>query len=299
MSSKHKAELIIENFLDVVWTEHGLSKNTLEAYRRDLQACSAWFKKRKSNFIEATRDELLEYIADVSIRLQRRTSARKLSSLRRFYSYLLRQKIRDTDPTTEIDSPKLDQPLPKSLSEDQVEALLAAPDTKDALGLRDRAMLEILYASGLRVTELITLPLSQIDLNTGVIRVMGKGNKERLIPVGDEAVQWIEEYINDARSGLLNGKISNSLFITRRGSELTRQGFWYLIKKYAVMAGIDSSLSPHVLRHAFATHLLNHGADLRVVQMLLGHSSLSTTQIYTHVANERLKSLHAVHHPRG
>jgi integrase/recombinase XerD len=299
MSKQNKPNQTIEEFLDVIWTEHGLSKNTLDAYRRDLQACDDWFRKKEVILVDATREQLLEYIADVSSKMQRRTSARKLSSLRRFYGYLLRQEIRDTDPTADIDSPKLDQPLPKSLSEEQVEALLAAPDTSDPLGLRDRAMIEILYASGLRVTELISLPLNQLDLNAGVIRVIGKGNKERLIPLGDEAVQWLTDYLKIARAEILNGRTSDALFVTNRGNEISRQGFWYLIKRYAAKACIGASISPHVLRHAFATHLLNHGADLRVVQMLLGHSSLSTTQIYTHVATERLKNLHAVHHPRG
>jgi len=299
MSDTDGVTRTIENFLDVVWTERGLSKNTLDAYRRDLKACANWFKNGKHDFIHATREQLLEYIAVIGRRMSRPTSARKLSSLRRFYGFLVRQGVRDSDPTTDIDAPKLAQPLPKSLSEKQVEDLLATPVITDDLGLRDRAMLETLYASGLRVTELITLTLHQVDLNTGVIRVVGKGNKERLIPLGDEAVQWLAAYLKDARPKILGNRTSDSLFVTLRGRIISRQGFWYLVKRYAVKAGIDTSLSPHVLRHAFATHLLNHGADLRVVQMLLGHTSLSTTQIYTHVATERLKKLHALHHPRG
>ena len=289
----------IENFLDVIWTEHGLSKNTLDAYRRDLQGYADWLTRNGASLINVRREQLLKYIADVSKKMQRRTSARKLSSLRRFYGYLLQQGMRTTDPTTDIDSPKLDQPLPKTLSESQIDDLLAAPDVSDSLGLRDRAMLETLYATGLRVTELISLPVNQVNLDAGVVRVMGKGSKERLVPLGDEAVDWLTVYLKKSRPEILNGRVSDSLFITQRGRAISRQGFWYLMKRYAVKAGIHESLSPHVLRHAFATHLLNHGADLRVVQLLLGHSSLSTTQIYTHVATERLKNLHAVHHPRG
>lgn len=299
MSKQNKNIQIIENFLDVIWTEHGLSQNTLLAYRRDLQGYADWLTKNGATLTDVTREQLLGYIADISKKMQVRTSARKLSSLRRFYGYLLQQGLRETDPTTDIDAPKLDQPLPKTLSESQIDDLLAAPDVSDVLGLRDRAMLETLYATGLRVTELISLPVNQVNLGAGVVRVMGKGSKERLVPLGDEAVDWLTAYIKKSRPGLLHGRVSDSLFITQRGKAISRQGFWYLVKRYAVKAGIHESLSPHVLRHAFATHLLNHGADLRVVQLLLGHSSLSTTQIYTHVATERLKNLHAMHHPRG
>ncbi|MCL4110043.1 UNVERIFIED_CONTAM: hypothetical protein GTU68_038260 [Idotea baltica] len=226
--------------------------------------------------------------------------ARSISTYRRFFRYQLRENAISEDPTALLESPKLNKSLPTSLSEANVEALLNATDLNDPIGLRDRAMLELLYATGLRVSELVSLEYKQINLQQGVVRVMGKGNKERLVPMGDEAVTWISEYLNDARKILMkSGGVSNSLFVTRRGSGMTRQAFWYLIKRYAVQAGISQKLSPHTLRHAFATHLLNHGADLRVVQLLLGHSDLSTTQIYTHIANSRLQSIHQQHHPRG
>jgi integrase/recombinase XerD len=228
-----------------------------------------------------------------------RSEARLLSSLRRFYRYLVREEIRDSDPTAQIESPRLGRPLPDSLTENEVEDLLAQPDTTTALGLRDRSMLEVLYATGLRVSELVGLTVDQINLRQGVIRCIGKGNKERLVPVGEVAQDWLEKYLYDSRPALLNGKVADDLFPTTRGKAMTRQAFWYLIKRYALQAGIQKDLSPHTLRHAFATHLINHGADLRVVQLLLGHADLSTTQIYTHVAKERLKQLHAAHHPRG
>jgi integrase/recombinase XerD len=227
------------------------------------------------------------------------TTSRELSSLKRFYRFLLRQGKIQTDPSLNIDTPKLPRNLPASLTEADVEALLDAPDVKVPLGLRDRTMLEVLYASGLRVSELISLESPQISLNMGIVRVIGKGGKERLTPLGEDALEWVARYTREIRSGLLKGKLSNALFVTTRGSAMTRQAFWYLIKRYAQQAGITKPLSPHTLRHAFATHLLNHGADLRVVQLLLGHADISTTQIYTHVARERLKRIHALHHPRG
>lgn len=228
-----------------------------------------------------------------------RTTARRMSSIRRFYQYLLREKIIDADPSENLVGPKGGRKLPKSLSQADVDALLEAPQTGDALGLRDRAMLELLYATGLRVSELVGIELTQVNLRQGVVRVSGKGNKERLVPLGEEAISWLQRYLSESRGQLVEGKPSRSVFVTRRGGAMSRQSFWYLIKKYARRAGINSDLSPHTLRHAFATHLLNNGADLRVVQMLLGHSDISTTQIYTHIATERLKQLHSVHHPRG
>ncbi len=249
---------------------------------------------------EAERLDLLDYLALLSQQGRKpRSAARLLSCLRQFYQYLLRRGLISEDPSARVDAPKLGRPLPKSLSESEVEALLRAPDTEDARGHRDRTMLEVLYASGLRVTELVTLTPSQVSLTQGVVRVMGKGSKERLVPLGEEACSWLRDYVRGPRMDLLGGRVSDYLFPTNRSDYMTRQTFWLLIKRYALEAGVVKPLSPHTLRHAFATHLLNHGADLRVVQMLLGHSDLSTTQIYTHVARERLKQLHARHHPRG
>ena len=291
------ADPVIEKFLDALWLEAGLSRNTLNAYRSDLGQFAVWLQAAPHT---ATRARLQEYLADCVARGARpRTTARLLSSLRRFYQYLLRENQITEDPTTLLESPKLGRPLPKSLSEEQVEQLLQAPDIHESLGLRDRAMLELLYATGLRVSELVALSLQQINLQAGVIKVTGKGNKERLVPLGEEAVDWLQKFLGSARSHLLNGRSTNFLFPTARGSAMTRQAFWHNLKRYARRAGITTELSPHTLRHAFATHLLNHGADLRVVQMLLGHADLSTTQIYTHVARERLKQLHEQHHPRG
>ena len=292
---------VIEAFLDTLWVEHGLSENTLSAYRNDLLGLSNWLSKMTVNITEARRDHLLDYL---SYRVQQgsmpRTSARLLSSIRRFYRYLVRQGAVQKDPSAQIEFPKLGRPLPETLTEEEVERLLAAPSTNKAQGVRDRAMLEVLYACGLRVSELIGLTLSQVNLNHGVIRVTGKGNKERLIPFGEQANEWISKFINEARADLLkNKRPCDALFITNRGAAMTRQAFWHLIKKHSKNVGITKHLSPHTLRHAFATHLLNHGADLRVVQMLLGHSDLSTTQIYTHVAQARLQELHRKHHPRG
>jgi len=250
--------------------------------------------------MHAQRDHLLAFLAwRVEQGTRPRSTARQLSSIRRFYRHMLREGRLAEDPTTRIDMPKLGRPLPKSLSEGEVESLLRAPDVAEPLGIRDRAMLELLYATGLRVSELVSVRLSQLNLKQGVVRVVGKGNRERLVPVGEEATKWIEKFLTDARLDILGGRQSDYLFPTRRSDYMTRQAFWHIIKRYAEQASISATLSPHTLRHAFATHLLNHGADLRVVQMLLGHSDVSTTQIYTHVARERLKDVHSKHHPRG
>ena len=291
---------IIDRFADALWVENGLSENTLAAYRSDLCGFAAWLAGRQTALAEAGAAELLGFLAG-QYRNGRalRSNARLLSSLRRFYRYLVREGRRKDDPTANIESPKLDRPLPYTLSESEVEALLAVADTSTAVGLRDRSMLELLYASGLRVSELVSLDADQVNLSHGVVRVLGKGNKERLVPMGDEAVSWLQRYRQEARPQLLRGKISNRLFVSRKCGSITRQAFWYRLREYALRSGIRGHLSPHTLRHAFATHLVNHGADLRVVQMLLGHSDLSTTQIYTHVARERLRQIHREHHPRG
>lgn len=291
---------LLDEFCDALWLEEGLSRNTLESYRRDLRLFSEWLELQGHALLEATPSDLLAYISwQFARQASPRTSSRSLSSLRRLYRYLLRQgKIR-VDPTLRIEMPKLPRALPKGMSEADVEALLAAPEEHDALGMRDRAMLETLYATGLRVTELVGLPLSGLSLDMGVVRVMGKGAKERLVPLGEQAVECLARYLRESRPVLLNGRSCAAVFVTQRGDAMTRQAFWYLIKRHAALAGLAATLSPHTLRHAFATHLLNHGADLRVVQMLLGHSDISTTQIYTHVARERLKALHQKHHPRG
>lgn len=291
---------LVERFLDALWLERGLSENTLAAYRSDLSGLSLWLQQQELDLLTAGRAELLHYLQQrVEQGAKPRSSARLLSSIRRFYRHLVRERQLSEDPSARIDAPKLGRSLPKSLTEEEVDALLAAPDPANLLGMRDRAMLEVLYASGLRVSELVGLTLPQLNLQQGLVKVIGKGNKERLVPLGEEALNWVERYMREAR-GLLLGSIQNDvLFPSRRSSAMTRQAFWQLIKRYALQAGISKPLSPHTLRHAFATHLLNHGADLRVVQLLLGHSSLSTTQIYTHVARERLKNIHARHHPRG
>jgi len=291
----------IDSFLDALWSERGLSKNTLDAYGRDLQKLSVWLQKKQSNLLMANNANLLEYIAFcIKNGSKSRSVARLISSLRRFYRYQLRENSIKEDPTSLIELPKLGKPLPGTLSESQVESLIFAADISDPIGLRDRAMLELLYATGLRVSELVSLKYNQLSLQQGVVRVIGKGNKERLVPIGDEAVNWLTQYLETSRANLMQGKSTcDYFFVTRRGSGMTRQAFWYLIKRYALLAGITQKISPHTLRHAFATHLLNHGADLRVVQLLLGHSDLSTTQIYTHVAKARLQSIHREHHPRG
>ena len=294
---------LLDAFSDALWLEDGLSRNTLESYRGDLEQFGAWLTKHRhqdNGLITATHSDLLAFIAyKFSARVKASTTCRELSSLKRFYRFLLREGKIQVDPSLNIDAPKLPRSLPSSLTEADIEGLLNAPDIHVPLGLRDRAMLEVLYASGLRVSELVSLDSAQISLNMGIIRVMGKGGKERLTPLGEEALEWVSRYVTGVRRILLGESSSNALFITSRGSAMTRQAFWYLIKRYARQAGIAKPLSPHTLRHAFATHLLNHGADLRVVQLLLGHADISTTQIYTHVARERLKRLHALHHPRG
>lgn len=295
------ADPAIDAFCDTLWLEDGLSQNTLAAYRRDLSLFGAWLRSAHGRgLMEAQHADLLGYLAHrYALRTKASSAGRLLSTLKRFYRMQLRDGRLAADPTLQIDTPKLPRSLPKSLSEEEVERLLAAPDDATPLGMRDRAMLELLYATGLRVTELVTLELAQVNLDAGVLRVMGKGSKERLVPVGEVAVAWIQRFLESGRSLVLGGQITADLFPTARGHAMTRQMFWGLVKRYARRAGIVRPISPHVLRHAFATHLLNHGADLRVVQMLLGHSDVSTTQIYTHVARERLKQLHAKHHPRG
>ncbi|AVB19248.1 MULTISPECIES: site-specific tyrosine recombinase XerD [Pseudomonas syringae group] len=291
---------LIDRFLDALWLEKGLSDNTRDSYRSDLALFNGWLQERNVDLPSAGREVILDHLAwRVDNAYKPRSTARFLSGARGFYRYLLREKLIAVDPTLQIDMPQLGKPLPKSLSEADVEALLAAPDLSEPIGERDRAMLEVLYACGLRVTELISLTLEQVNLRQGVLRVMGKGSKERLVPMGEEAIVWVERYMRGARDELLGGKPSDVLFPSTRGDQMTRQTFWHRIKHQATVAGIGKSLSPHTLRHAFATHLLNHGADLRVVQMLLGHSDLSTTQIYTHVARARLQEMHAKHHPRG
>jgi len=283
-----------------MWGERGLAENTLSAYRADLLGLGRWLEDRGLELREAKRDHLLEFLAwRVQHGTRPRSTARQLSSVRRFFRFMLREGAIDEDPSTRIDMPKLGRPLPKSLPETDVIALLKAPDVCEPLGIRDRTMLELLYATGLRVSELVTLRVSQVNLRQGVVRVVGKGNRERLVPMGEEAQKWLEKYLSDSRLDILGGRQTDYLFPTRRSDYMTRQAFWHIIKRYAQKAGLQGALSPHTLRHAFATHLLNHGADLRVVQMLLGHSDVSTTQIYTHVARERLKDMHAEHHPRG
>jgi integrase/recombinase XerD len=292
---------VIEGFADLLWMERGLSANTLSAYQSDLRAFTLWLgRERGRGLAEANRIDLLDYLAVLSLAGRKpRSAARLVSCLRQFYQHLLRQGVIAEDPSARLDAPKLGRPLPKTLTEAEVDALLAAPPTEDPRGQRDRTMLEVLYATGLRVTELVTLTPQSVSLVQGVVRVLGKGDKERLVPLGEEAVVWLDRYLGAARPDILQGRVCGYLFPTSRSCCMTRQAFWLLIKRYALEAGISKTLSPHTLRHAFATHLLNHGADLRVVQMLLGHSDLSTTQIYTHVARERLKQVHARHHPRA
>lgn len=291
---------MIDGFIDALWMERGLSDNTLQAYQRDLQGLAFWLEAQGKHLLGADIDTLRDYLdRRVSEGVKPRTTARLLSTLRRFYRYQVRQGLLVDDPSARLASPKLGRGLPKAMTESEVEALLNAPDTDTPLGLRDRSMLEILYATGLRVSELIGLKMSMVNQRQGVVRVMGKGSKERLVPFGEEALEWLERYLQTGRSVLLKGRAGETLFPTRNGRPMSRQAFWQMIKRYALQAGIEKNISPHTLRHSFATHLLNHGADLRVVQLLLGHSDLSTTQIYTHVAQERLKAMHARHHPRG
>ena len=291
---------LLDSFVDHLWLEDGLARNTLESYRRDLALFGDWLWSENARLLnQADQADIQEYLAFRFPTSKPRSVSRLIASLRRFYRHGLREGLISVDPTILIDTPKLPRSLPKSLNEDEVEALLKAPDISQAIGLRDRAMLETLYACGLRVSELVGLRYTEVSLNEGVVRVTGKGSKTRLVPLGEESVDWLLRYVREGRPQILQQRVSDSLFVTQRGEAMTRQAFWYLIKRYALQAGIHKPLSPHVLRHAFATHLLNHGADLRVVQMLLGHSDISTTQIYTHVARERLKQLHSMHHPRG
>ena len=290
----------VPRFLDVVWMERGLSANTLAAYRADLLSLQRWLAKRGRTLRSVDRADLLDFIASKAEGGARpRSTARQLSSFRCFFRQQLRDGAIKEDPTLDISMPRTGRALPKSLTEEEVERLLAAPDLSGALGIRDRTMLEVLYATGLRVSELVGLKHSQVNLNQGVVRISGKGNRERLVPLGAESIRWINEFMDGPRAEILGAQVTDYLFPTRRGDRMTRQSFWHIIKRYARLARVDKPLSPHTLRHAFATHLLNHGADLRVVQMLLGHSDLSTTQIYTHVARERMKDLHGRHHPRG
>ncbi len=294
-------QALIDRFLDVFWSERGVSRNTLTSYERDLRLLCCWLDERKIPLGEASRGDLLEYLA-IRVRegAKPATTARLLSSLRRFYRWQVRENLRKDDPSAQIEAPKQGRKLPGTLAEEEVDALLQVPDTDSPLGLRDRAMLELLYATGLRVSELVGIRLGELSMSNGVIRITGKGNKERLVPMGEMALDWLQIYLRDARPLLVSGKpLDESVFVTARGTGMTRQMFWVLIQRYALDAGIVRHISPHTLRHAFATHLLNHGADLRVVQMLLGHSDLSTTQIYTHVAQARLQDLHRQHHPRG
>lgn len=289
----------IDTFIDHLWLEDGLSKNTLESYRADLNQFNTWLSKQETQLFSVNQSHIQQYLAVKFPQSKPRSISRLIASLRRFYRYALREQLIEIDPTLQIESPKLPRSLPNSLNEQEVTDLLNAPDTNQPIGLRDRAMLELLYASGLRVSELVTVKVNEVSTQDGVVRVTGKGSKTRLVPMGEEAADWIDKYLNYARPEILKKSACDELFVTNRAEMMTRQAFWYLIKRYALIAGITKHMSPHVLRHAFATHLLNHGADLRVVQMLLGHSDISTTQIYTHVARERLKSLHSRHHPRG
>lgn len=290
----------IDAFCDVLWLEHGLARNTIASYRSDLALFARWLEPRATLLAHAGAEDLARYLAEVSTRAKPSSQRRLLSVWRRYYRHLIDQGLRNEDPTAQLDPPMRVERFPKTLSEKQVLALLDAPDSDTPLGLRDRCMLEVLYATGLRVSELVSLKLFQTDPRAGLVRVMGKGDKERLVPLGEEAIAWLTHYMSDSRPALLAGKNCDHVFITRFGTGMSRQMFWRIIKQHAATAGIETMrLSPHTLRHAFATHLINHGADLRVVQMLLGHADISTTQIYTHVARERLKSLHKQHHPRG
>jgi integrase/recombinase XerD len=293
---------LIDAFCDALWLEHGLAKNSLDAYRRDLRLFARWLevKRPERPDLHAVQpQDIAAYFADRHPESKPSSANRRLSVLKRFYQLALRERRVDADPCLKMASAKQPLRFVHTLSESQVEALLAAPDTATPLGLRERTMLELMYASGLRVSELVALKLVELSLNDGVLRVTGKGSKTRLVPFGEQARHWLERYLKDARGVILDGRIDDALFVTGRGGAMTRQMFWVVIKKHAQRAGITAPLSPHTLRHAFATHLLNHGADLRVVQLLLGHADISTTQIYTHVARERLKHLHARHHPRG
>ena len=288
----------IEGFLDALWMERGLSENTLKAYRADLTHFARFANARRLGLLEVGRGHVLDYLVSM-IDASPRTTARRLSALRRFYSHQSRAGMIGRDPMDRVDAPRLGRPLPNSLTEPEVESLLGAPDVGTALGFRDRTMLEVLYATGLRVSELVGLETPSVSMRQGLVRVTGKGGRERLVPLGEIALDWLDRFVRGPRSEILDGRVSEAVFPTRRGAAMSRQAFWMLIKRYAARAGIVRPVTPHTLRHAFATHLLNHGADLRVIQLLLGHRDISTTQIYTHVARERLRSLHAEHHPRG
>jgi integrase/recombinase XerD len=298
-SSTEHIDPLIDAFIDSLWLEDGLSKLTLAAYRRDLMGLHGWLREQGCTLSSAREPDLQSYFAHRHHDTKASSANRRMTVFRRFYRWALRDNRLQADPTLKLLSAKQPQRLPKSLSEQQVDSLLNAPNVQTPLGLRDRAMLELLYASGLRVSELVSLPMLSLNMREGVLRVTGKGDKERLVPFGEEAGVWLEQYVSQARATLLGKSQSAAVFVTQRGTAMSRVMFWMLIKKYAVLAGIHVPLSPHTLRHAFATHLLNHGADLRAVQMLLGHADISTTTIYTHVARERLKTLHAQHHPRG
>lgn len=293
---------LIDEFCDTLWLEQGLAKNSLDAYRRDLKLFAGWLevkRPQRASLLAVQPEDIAAYFAERHADTRPSSANRRLSVLKRFYGLALRRNQVPIDPCLKMASAKQPTRFVHTLSESQVEALLAAPDVSTPLGLRERTMLELMYASGLRVSELVDLKLVEVSLNDGVLRITGKGSKTRLVPFGQEARSWLERYLRDARGIILNGQVDDALFVTGRGGAMTRQMFWILIKKHAQKAGIQGPLSPHTLRHAFATHLLNHGADLRVVQLLLGHADISTTQIYTHVARERLKHLHAQHHPRG
>jgi len=292
---------ILDAFIDNIWIEKGLSQNTLDSYRSDLEQFSKWLKKNNLNYIKTSKKEILSYLSFLFQKgLGSKTVARKLSSLKSFFRYLVFKSIIPNDPSSEVETPKLLKSIPKSISEKEVEALLAAPDEKTDIGLRDKTMIETLYSCGLRISELTNLELLNLNLRQGVIRLIGKGQKERLVPMGDQLIALLELYISSSRKNLLSKRHSDFLFLSTRGQRMTRQSFWHRIKHYCLASGFEpDKISPHVLRHAFATHLLNNGADLRVVQLLLGHSDLNTTQIYTEVARQRLKRLHTEHHPRG
>ena len=300
MDPLQTSQSTIARFIDALWIEDGLSAQTLAAYRRDLQLLAQWLAQAEGRSLEAAREsDLLAYMAERHAGTRASTANRRLSVFKRFWRWALREQLVQADPTLKLLAARTPLRVPKVLSEAQVEALLAAPDTEAPLGLRDRTMIELMYASGLRVSELVELKTVYLSLDEGVLRVTGKGSKERLVPFGAEAHAWVRRYLVEARAAILKGQASDALFVTARGAAMTRQMFWQLIKRYAIVADIHAPLSPHTLRHAFATHLLNHGADLRAVQMLLGHADISTTTIYTHVARERLKALHEQHHPRG
>jgi integrase/recombinase XerD len=300
LSGSLKQDPIIERFLDVLWAERGLSDNSLQSYRHDLFHLQSCLVVHGKTLVEATREDVLAILAgEIQQGKSPRSVSRYLSAYRQFFRWLVREGKIDSDPVALIESPKTGRGLPKALTEEQVETLLAAPDIETTLGLRDKAMLELMYATGLRVSELVGLELGNLNLNQGVVRVIGKGQKERLVPIGDEAHESLKAYLSTGRPEFLQGVQTDDVFVTTRKSGMTRQAFWYMVRRYAAKCDISLKLSPHMLRHSFATHLLNHGADLRVVQLLLGHSDLSTTQIYTHIAREGLKRMHETHHPRG